>query len=820
MSKYRIEIQVTIIALIIGAVLVTSGYYAYKSLSEIVFTIHKETRPDNRLFLMKDIANDLNALENNVRLYSLTSNKSDLKLYDTIQNNIIQSIQYLSELSIEDPTERMLTDSLAILSAEKLDLWNSVLNLHLSAEAKTPGFTELYTKLEEQKTDTITREVEVKQKGLIGNIFGGKKDTIPNNAEAEPKGLLKSIFGGKSTKVDTTIVEVPIQKDSIKQEIQNIETKIAEEDKRISRRETQLIEKNLVLTKKINQLITKSENIEKAALVTRTNEADLLAETTYTRLALFTIVAVILLLIALFVFLNYLRKSRSYQLALQKAKNEAENLAKAKEQFASNVSHEVRTPVNAIFGLAEQLLQQKTDYELKEQISVIAQSANHLRNIINDTLDFSKIQSNKLKIDAVHFSPEKVFKEVLNLEQNEANKKGIELNFESEGAIPDALVGDPVRLKQILLNLIGNSIKFTDEGNVTLMVKSIKKKYLMYHLEITISDTGIGIPKENINHIFEEFVQLENQSGKKFSGTGLGLSIVKKLVELQKGSIKVSSVENVGTEIKVSIPYPQGKVENIEELKFDLIRIPEIYKNLKVLIADDEEFNVFLMKAILKKWGISYKIVSDGNEVVDIAVKENFDFILMDIRMPGKSGIEATREILAQAPDTKIIAVTATNEDFDKEKCLDAGMKGFLLKPFSERELFDQFNNLTKLISDRKTSANNNQKINMKDAKHFANGDKAFLKEMSGLFLKSTNNGLDDIHKAIAVKDYTTIAEVCHKMAAPCKHFHATDLYNSIKLIEEEAKKNSDWAEINTNVKYLETEIMEVNKIIGEVLNL
>ncbi len=529
---------------------------------------------------------------------------------------------------------------------------------------------------------------------------------------------------------------------------------MAEEDQRVNKRETQLIEKNLVLTKKINQLIIESENNENAALVAKTNEADLLAETTYKRLAAFTIAAVILLLIALFVFLNYLRKSRSYQQALQKAKNEAENLAKAKEQFAYNVSHEVRTPVNAIYGLAEQLLQQKTGEQVKEQISVIAQSASHLRNIINDTLDFSKIQSSKLKIDSVHFSPEKVFYEVISLEQNEAGKKGIALNFEIDGELPVALVGDPMRLKQILINLIGNAIKFTDEGEVTLKVKSIKKRYMMYHLEMTISDSGIGIPKENIKHIFDEFVQIENQSGKKFSGTGLGLSIVKKLVELQKGTIDVESEEENGTEINIMIPYPQGKKENIEELKFDSVVIPKAFKSLKILIADDEEFNLFLMKAILKKWGVYFQQVTDGNEVVNAAMQENFDFILMDIRMPGKNGIEATKEILANKPDTKIIAVTATKEDIDKEKCIAAGMKGFLLKPFAEKDLFEQINLFMSKASKSKKTTGQSQKINFDEAKHLANGDEAFLIEMTQLFLKSTNKGLSGIQKAMNEKNY------------------------------------------------------------------
>ncbi len=795
MSKFRIEIQITLIALIIGAAVVTTGYFAYKSLSKIVFTIHQETRPDNRLFLMKDIANDLDALENNVRLYSLTNNKSDLKLYDTIQNRIIKNIGDLSDLSVADLNDKILTDSVAKLSTEKLELWHNVLNLHLSPKEKTPAFSELYSKLEQQKTDTIIDKREVERKGL-GKIFSRKKVIV-----------------------DTTFVERPIQKDSIRQEIQNLESKMAEEDQRVNVRESQLIEKNIAITKKINQLIAASESRENASLIAKTKEADQMAELTYKRLAIFSIAAVILLLLALFVFFNYLRKSRTYQRALQNAKAEAENLAKAKEQFASNVSHEMRTPVNAIYGLAEQLLQQKTEDQTKEQISVIAQSANHLKNIINDTLDFSKIQSNRLKIDAVHFSPAKVFSEVIGLEQNEAVKKGITLNFEIEGKLPDALVGDPMRLKQILLNLIGNAIKFTDKGSVILRVKSIKKKYLTHHLEMTVSDSGIGIPKESLKHIFDEFVQIENQSGKKFSGTGLGLSIVKKLVELQKGSIDVKSESGTGTEIKIIIPFPEGKKENIEELKFDSVVIPETFKNLKVLIADDEEFNLFLMRSILKKWGVYYEQAMDGNKAVEAAIRENFDFILMDIRMPGKSGIEATKDILSHKPNTNIIAVTATKEEIDKEKCIEAGMKGFLLKPFAEKDLFDQINALLKVDSESSGSPVKHSKINLVEAKHLANGDEAFLKEMSQLFLKSTNNGFADIQKAMVKKDYETIAEVCHKMAAPCKHFSADDLYQTIKQLEEMADNKNNWTNISKQVKLLESEISEVNKIMHESLN-
>lgn len=804
MSKFKVEIQITLITVIIAAVVITTGYFAYKSLSQIVLTVQKNTRPDNRLFLMKDISNELGALENKVRLYSLTRNRSDLQQYDTLQANIILRIEELSELPVPDSVDRVISDSVVHLSMQKLRLWNDILLLHLSAKDESPRFSELYSKLEEQKTDTIIDEILVPVE------------------PAEKKGFFRKIFGGKdqppatTTIRDTTFVQRDIAKDSIREEIRNLETEIAEKDRQLNLRESRLIAKNIIITNNLNRLISEAEIREADSLTEKTKQADALAELTYKRLAVFTIVSVVLLIIALFVLFNYLRKSRNYQLALQRAKAEAENLAKAREQFASNVSHEMRTPVNAIFGLAEQLLQQPVDEQIREQVAVIASSAGHLKNIINDTLDFSKIQSQKLKIDTLHFSPERVFAEVITLQQNDANKKGIELRFEKTGELPEALIGDPVRLKQVLLNLIGNAIKFTDEGTVSLKVRSIPKKYRMHHLEMVVSDTGIGIPAENLKDVFDEFVQVENQSGKKYSGTGLGLAIVKKLVELQKGHIDIASQPGTGTVVTVTIPYFEGKTENIKEPEIEKVEIPEWMKAHKVLIADDEEFNRFVIKAILKKWGLPFGEARNGHEAVEMGVHGNFDLILMDIRMPGKNGMEATKEILSQRPDISIIAVSAANELTDREKCLSAGMKDFLLKPFSEKELFDKISAVLLPVSPKNTNERQPE-INLDEARRLAGGDEAFLSEMIQLFLKSTVNGLGEIHKSLEKQNHEAIAEACHKMAAPCKHFHATTLYNLLKQIEDLAKNKASWDEITVLIKKLETGVAGVQKFFKNV---
>jgi len=797
MSKFKIEIQITLLAVIIAAAVLTSGYFAYKSLSRIVYSIHQETGPDYKLFVIKDIAVDLAELENNVRLYILTNNKEDLVPCKTLQIQITGKLANLKTIIAQGGDNADLADSVRQLSVEKLALWKGVLSLHQSSKNIQPDFSDLYSKLDEQKVDTVEVEVEAEKKGFLRKIFGG---------------------GKKEVTVDTTYVERNVETDEIRKEIENLESEMTRKSQRIKILESRLIEQNIVLGDKMNRFIAEIEKNETDNLIEKTNEADRLADLTYKRLAAFSAAAVTLLLVALFMMFNYLRKSRTYQQALKEAKAEAENLAKAKEQFASNVSHEMRTPINAIYGLAEQLLQQKTNDATEEQISVIARSASHLKNIINDTLDFSKIQSKKLKIDAIHFSPANVFSEVITLQKNEADKKGISLIYSTENPLPDALIGDPLRLKQILINLVSNAIKFTDNGEVGLRIKTTRNKE-KYLLQMQVSDSGIGIPKENLSNIFDEFVQINNQSGKKYSGTGLGLAIVKKLVEMQDGKIVVTSEQDRGTEVTLTIPFAKGQKEKIQETIFVAAKIPVYFRKLSILVADDEEFNRFLMKAIFQKWGARYKEVANGTDAIEAAKKEHFDLILMDVRMPGKNGVEASKAILENNPDTTIIAVTATNEQFDKEKCIKAGMKGFLLKPFSEKELIDKISSALKPTPEE-NQRNSLPKANLQEARRFANGDEVFLKEMTALFIKTTNSGLKEIQFAADNKNKETIAEVSHKMAAPCKHFLANDLYNTIKELEDKAKNDSNWNTLKNKILTLESEIKEVNAILTEYLNL
>lgn len=798
MAKFKIEIQITILSLIIGAAVVTSGYYAYKSLSDIVYSIHQEATPDYQLFLVKDLAADLASLENNARLYILTNKKNDLAPYQTLQKEIVSKIENLSQLNTDNRKEQLLVDSLTTLAFQKIELWQKVMKLHRSVQnVDTTSFTEIYSKLDEEKLDTV-------------------------RTETEKKGFLRKIFGGKKTIVDTTIVKREVEPEEIKEQIQNLESEIKEiqekgEEKNIL--ESKLISENMVLGKKINELVSLAEKNENDKLIEKTNEADRLAAITYKRMTAFTVTAVILLLVVLFVLFNYLKKMRDYQRALKKAKLEAENLAVAKEKFAANVSHELRTPVNAIYGLTEQLYHKPLDDTTKELVSVLSKSAIHLKNIINDTLDFSKIQANKLKLEKNDFSPSAVFKEVIALQKFEAEKKNNTLHFVWTGEQPEAVIGDPLRLKQILINLIGNAIKFTENGKITLKAETHRTRNNMFKFNIQVIDTGIGIAKENLKIIFDEYVQAENSDGVKYQGTGLGLSIVKKLVELHGGTISVESDPGKGTTIQLEILYAEGKTENVPEHGFEAVEaVPRTYKKLTFLIADDTEFNRFLLKGILKKWGTKFDEVTDGNEVVEAALTKNYDAVFMDLRMPGKNGFEATKEILQKNPDARIIAISASSGELEKQKCLDAGMSGFLSKPFSENSLLKTLNSIIKIEVPAK-KMNTTAPVDISELKRLSGGDDAFLKEMIELFITSGKNGLEAVEKALKFYDWGTIRETTHKMAVPYKHLNATGLYEKIKEMENLAEKKSNINSIRSLFTEVKDETEEIINYLSEYLN-
>ncbi|MBW8333177.1 MAG: response regulator [Prolixibacteraceae bacterium] len=798
MKKLKIEIQVTILTICIAVAVVVSGFFAYESLSKIVDTIHKEARPDLKLLLIKDIASDLNEVENTIRLYSLTGDATFIKPYEQQNTTIQQKLTDLEVYAAPGSIEMFHIDTIRILVNRKLLILDEIRALHRSKATATNSFSELYSKI-----DTVIIQ----------------PDTIRFKQE-EKKGFFKRLFSKKDTStLQPIIIDKSGEKEIIKQEIAGIEKLITVQARQLQAKEKLLFERNIQVTQILDQHIFSLEDSEQKRLESKTQEADSMAAQTYQRMAIFTIGAVILLIIILILFFRNLQRNRTYQQVLKKAKEEAESLAKAKEMFVATVSHEMRTPVNAIYGLTEQMLQKTNSTEMSADLEVVHKSAEHLIALVNDTLDFSKIESQKLQIEQIDFFPDEIIQEIHTLHKDSAQKKGIELNVWNNTDKNLALQGDPIRLKQILINLITNALKFTNIGQITLAVSGAETSGQNYLLHIEVTDTGIGISKEDQHRIFDEFVQLDTELTQKQRGAGLGLAIVKKLVILQNGKIEVESTPGKGSRFILQIPYQIGNPDNVKKRSKEQLLIPNWFNMLHFLIVDDEEFNLYLIKNILKKWRVSFTEAHNGSEAAELAEKNAYDLILMDIRMPVLDGYEATKLILQHRPSTKIIALTATNKLADFEKIQLAGMKAFLLKPFAESELLSA---VSKLLPEKREEpipeANaKNTSIDLDELERMSGGDAAFFNEMLKIFIRSSEEALTKFQQNIQSSDWSAIVETAHKLAAPAKHLQATDLYEHLKKLENNSH-NSHPEEIKKLVAKIEHEISSINSMLKQKL--
>jgi signal transduction histidine kinase len=377
--------------------------------------------------------------------------------------------------------------------------------------------------------------------------------------------------------------------------------------------------------------------------------------------------------------LRRLRKMQELEVALARSR-----LAdKAKDQFLAAMSHEIRTPMNGVLGMAQALEETDLDQEQRGHLAIITRSVESLLHIINDILDYSKITSHTLELENAPFDLEQVLGDVRSLLQSTADQKGVNLAFAYPADAPRRFVGDPTRIRQVALNLVGNAIKFTEPGEVRIECR-ITGAQRGPNVKLKVTDTGVGIPADRIDAVFDQFEQADNSTTRQFGGAGLGLAISRKLARMMGGDITVKSAEGRGSTFTVALdlePAPAASAAPVPAAPApaDLPRL-----GLRALVVEDNRFNQVVVKTLLTKLGMSVELAENGQEALERLDRETFDLVFMDVRMPVMNGYECTQRIRARldaAAALPIIAVTADATRADVEQCLAAGMNVHLAKP-------------------------------------------------------------------------------------------------------------------------------------------
>ena len=485
---------------------------------------------------------------------------------------------------------------------------------------------------------------------------------------------------------------------------------------------------------------------------------------------------------------------------------EQEQLQNAQEMLIATVSHEIRTPLSGIIGFADLLKEGELTADQRYHVNAIQSASHSLMDIINELLEYSKLSAGVENFEMLDFNFFSIIQDVVYLCNTLMLGKDVKLEVDVDKNIPGNLIGDPSKLSQILLNLLGNSIKFVEEGEIMLKIRLLRQDQEKVALDFAVTDTGIGISKDDLKHIFGSFKQANQQTFSKYGGAGLGLNIVKQIVDKLDGEIKVESTLGVGTKFKFMLPYTKGLSAAISKSKPTEISSEEV-KGMKILVFEDNALNQRLIERRLNSWGCKTYITENPIYGLNLLQTTAIDIVLMDLRMPIMSGFEVTQKIRKstkkEVAEIPIIALTADFTIDDKNDCEENGINDFILKPFSPEEL------LSKLIKNRNdqqtnfklnASSNDNQAdIAVTDSRFDLNsvledcmGELELLEELIGLYKRNALEFIGNVKMKLQDGNIEGVAFAAHKIKCGLKMMQTMELFSIVEQLDTAAKTTKD----------------------------
>ena len=499
----------------------------------------------------------------------------------------------------------------------------------------------------------------------------------------------------------------------------------------------------------------------------------------------------------------------------ERAAQVAEDASKSKTHFLSSMSHEIRTPMNAILGFTKVVLDTDLTEKQREYLNAIKVSGDILIVLINDILDLAKVESGKMTFVKEPFKLASCINEAIQLSASTIDGKSFKLEKKYDSAIPEVLIGDKVRLHQIILNLLSNAIKFTTKGKITLGVRLLNDEAEKVTVEFSVSDTGIGIPENKLKTIFEKFEQASDKTAKMYGGTGLGLPIAKQFIELQGGTISVKSKVNEGSVFTFILSFEKtnAKAKKEKESKIQ----PQLKKeNVKILVAEDEPLNQLLIETIIEKFGFNMSIANNGKMATEMLQKDDYDLVLMDMHMPVMNGFDATAYIRSNVDNTiPIIALTADVTTIDLEKCNVLGMNDYISKPIDEKLLYNTIikyvkNPIPRKMNVRRKKTNGSHEknyINLDNIDSLTNGNLKSKMKLIKMYLDEIPATVDKMKQSLSKMNWEELRMATHKLIP------SFSLMGINKEFEEIARKIERYAYERKNLDEIPELIAKIDAV-------
>ena len=786
---------------------------------EMMETVDQLSAPNKELNALNSIFQEITALDQKQRAAAIKNPKNPYKEFLNQSESLVKKVDSLRMMDWDSTQQVRLAEIKAILLNR-----NRLFFSYLKLKSEFVDNRSLTTRLdtlsrilvnerivydtsvittEKKTTTTYTKDSVANQKGErtgLGKLFRRKEKNIPETTHIKVQEETSVIIDTLAVARQNKALE------EVEQIIVDLENDQRAESQRLLRDELGLINANSIL---ISQLLNVLHDVEKEELAKMNQNNDrAVALVSQSILRISILLIVFFIVAALLVYLIWVDISRSnyYKQQLEKAKDEAEELTHIKQRFLANMSHEIRTPLQSIIGFSEQLKEHHSADA--EAVAAINSSSEHLLHIVDEVLDYSRISSGSFVLSRENFRLMALLKEVESAMRIQADRKGLSLLLDAEEATDFDLTGDPFRLRQVLYNLLGNAIKFTSKGYVKMALRTAEADNDVQCF-FEISDTGIGIRKEDLAKIFNQFEQANTLIAQHYGGTGLGLTIAKSLVEAQGGTLEVSSIPSHGSTFKIELRFEKTKVVE-STVPLDEKDMVGLFRG-KVIVVDDDVMILRLCSLILAKHEIPMITYSDARKLLDENPDPEVTHVLMDIRMPEINGVELCHELHKKYdPSTTFIALTAHVLPQERQELMNEGFDAILSKPFREQELLNLFN----ISTEGNGRPVETTEVDLSTLRSMTLGDESLFQSILTQFIEETEHDLGKLNEAMKGENAGPVREIVHKLAGRVGQMGMRALSKTLREIEVALVEGVELNALTENISCARTEVEKLTNTI------